>query len=274
MRLHMVLLGVTTALLLLVANNHKRQELDSQNAVAIASQATTSSLEVDSPQASLEDLTVPASEQAATHSEDSQVDESSIKTSAIITAQEANARINIRTSPSVDSEPVSYALVGDEFLLNQSETDTSGNVWHHVTSLDGELSGWVHGEFLKIQSSSIEGTRTSSFIEEDIHEEDILKDALAKSCGVPLKVHAYFLTQNHIIYLCYRRDNLIYVSQEKGTEHVISVDAVKVLQDSYVIANETYEYHLDAKTFRVVHMDDEGKETAILSDPIIHSEQY
>ncbi|MEM0982145.1 MAG: SH3 domain-containing protein, partial [Cyanobacteria bacterium P01_H01_bin.58] len=228
-----------------------------------------------SPQSSLEDLTVHASEPSVPNSENSLTAANSIQTLAIITAQEASARINIRTLPSVDSEPVGYALVGDEFVLEQSATDTSDNVWHHVTSLDSELSGWVHGDFLKVQpSTSIAETGASSSIEEDIHEEDILKDALAKNCRVPLKVHAYFLTQNHIIYLCYQRDDLVYVSQEKGTEHVISVNDVKVLQDSYVITNETYEYHLDANTFRVVHLDDAGKETAILSDPIIHSEQY
>lgn len=273
MRSHIVLLGVVTALLLLVANNHKRQKSASQGTVAIASEEITSSLVGLVPQASREDRTALSAEHATEELERSVADEGLNKTSGIITAQEVDTQINIRTSPSVDAEAIGYVLVGDAVFLSQSDTDSSGNIWHYITSPSSEMSGWIYGDFLKVQNSTFM-QETSSFVEEDMHEESILKDALASNCTRPLNVDAYFLTQNHIIYLCYERDDLVYVSQEKGTAHVISADAVKVLQNSYAIVNETYKYYLDATNFRVVHVDDEGKETEILAEPIIHSEQY
>lgn len=188
---------------------------------------------------------------------------------AVITAQDPNSEVNVRSLPSPEADSIGYGRVGDTVTLGRSEVAEDGYTWYYVTFQQSTTVGWIRSDFLDIPSTTSE-TETAT----DVPQKDLLKEAMDEHCGGPEAIAAYFLSQHYTMYLCQVRGQLRYVSQEKGTRQIIVVNDVQPVGGGYIIENGNYEYRLDSSAFTVVRLDDEGQEHAVLQDPIIHSERY
>lgn len=190
---------------------------------------------------------------------------------AVITAQNEDALINVRSLPSLEADLVGQGSVGDAVAIDGSEQADDGQTWYQITFEDTPTTGWIHSDFLDLQAG-VDGNEVAAVSQ--LPRQDVLKEALDEHCGGPGSVQAYFTTQNHTIYLCNRRGELMYLSQEAGTNQVFIADDAQAVGGGYVVVNDRYEYRLDSSTFTVVRIDDDGEETEILRDSVLHSERY
>ena len=77
-----------------------------------------------------------------------------------------------------------------------------------------------------------------------------------------------------IFYVCKIRHQRLYLSQEQGTEQVVTAQDVEALGGGYIIGNDNFEYRLDASSLVVVRLSDSGRQEEVLREPVIHSERY
>jgi len=188
---------------------------------------------------------------------------------AVITAQDSDAWVNVRSTPSQQSNPVGQGQVGDQVIVQEAAVADDGFTWYSVTFRQSAIAGWVRGDFLSRLTPS-EETPPSS----DATGIDPLKVALDEQCGGPRAIQSYFVTRNHIVYLCKVRGRWVYLSQEKGTTQVITAEDVEVAGGGYIITNGNYEYRLDASAFVVVRIDDAGDRHEVLIEPVTYTEKY
>lgn len=195
---------------------------------------------------------------------------------AVVTAQDPNAQVNVRSLPSQQSDPVGYRLVGEEVQLGRSETAEDGHLWYAISLEDETRVGWIRSDFLEVQPDGFVESAVESFITPSATDsaEDALKTALDDQCGGPKAVRAYFVTANHTIYLCQVRQGLVYLSQEQGTQQVIVAENVQVAGGGYIIVNDNYEYRLDSSGLAIVRMDEKGREHDVLQEAVTYSERY
>lgn len=197
---------------------------------------------------------------------------------AQVTAQDPNSQVNVRSLPSQTAASIGYGLVGDTVQLGRSDLSEDGHTWYSVTFLETPVVGWIRSDFLDIQAAPLNqadslqaGAPAPSAAD---LEQDALKAALDQQCGSPDAIRAYFVTQQHTIYVCEARRKLRYLSQEHGTQQVIVADTVQAAGGGYLIENGNFEYRLDASGFVIVRMDEAGKAHPVLKEPIIYSERY
>ncbi|HEY9887436.1 MAG TPA: SH3 domain-containing protein, partial [Candidatus Obscuribacterales bacterium] len=190
---------------------------------------------------------------------------------AVITAADPNAEVNVRSRPSVDSDPLGYGRVGDSVVLGRSETAADGQTWHYVTFADADTVGWVRSDFLDLPALSSEAEAAAA--PAVAVQSDSLKAALDEQCGSVRAIEAYYVTQSHTIYVCQRRGQRLYLSQEQGTDQVISATEVEALGGGYLIGNGNFEYRLDSSSVVVVRFDDSGRQDEVLREAVIYAER-
>jgi hypothetical protein len=64
------------------------------------------------------------------------------------------------------------------------------------------------------------------------------------------------------------------LSQETGTEQVVTAQDVEALGGGYIITNGNFEYRLDSGNFVVVRFDDSGQQEEVLRETIVYTERY
>jgi hypothetical protein len=64
-----------------------------------------------------------------------------------LTANDDQAQINVRESPSVNSPAPSYGVVGDRVWASET-AQAEGYIWYHVGFPKNKVSGWVRGDFV------------------------------------------------------------------------------------------------------------------------------
>lgn len=204
-----------------------------------------------------------------TNDSDSDQDTDVTGTEAVITAQDANAEVNVRSQPSQQSEAIGQGQVGDAVVLGRSEVAADDHLWYHVTFPTTQTIGWIRSDFLIVEAAPLSViTDTAS------RSPDTLKVSLDEHCGGPSTIQAYFVTASFISYLCQTRGDLRYVSQEKGTRHLVISDHVRAAGGGYIVVNGNYEYRLDSHTLTVVRFDDAGEEHTVLAESVAHAERY
>lgn len=75
--------------------------------------------------------------------------ESSVPGWVILTAEDTQARINIRNSPSVSASAAHYGVVGDRVWASRT-TEAEGYVWYFVGFSETQASGWVRGDLIRV----------------------------------------------------------------------------------------------------------------------------
>ncbi len=68
----------------------------------------------------------------------------------ILTANDSNARINLRKGPSIASDFLGYGLVGDRIKVLECQTgpDQDRTPWIKVQFLESQAIGWIRGDFV------------------------------------------------------------------------------------------------------------------------------
>jgi hypothetical protein len=193
---------------------------------------------------------------------------------AILTAEDVDAVINVRALPSPTGDPIGVGQVGDPVILGRSETADDGYTWHYVTFENSSIVGWIRDDLLEIQPAEPTATTASEVTTSSTSYSDVLKQALNEQCGNVKAIEAYFVSQNHTMYVCKVRSKRIFVSQESGTEQVITAQEVEALGGGYIISNGNFEYRLDSGNFVVVRFDDSGRQEEVLREPIVYTERY
>jgi hypothetical protein len=157
--------------------------------------------------------------------------------------------------------------------LGRSETAADGYVWRYVTFQNGTTVGWMRSDFLEVQAPAVAASTTATPAT-SAAARDLLKAALDEQCGSVKAIEAYFITQNHTIYLCQVRGQRLYLSQEKGTEQVIQAQEVEAIGGGYIVTNGDYEYRLDSSNFVVVRIGPAGQQEEVLREAVVYTERY
>jgi hypothetical protein len=65
----------------------------------------------------------------------------------VLTANETNARINLREAPSANGKYLGYGLVGDR-VQSIDQTTSDGYIWYKVQFPNSGAQGWIRGDFI------------------------------------------------------------------------------------------------------------------------------
>jgi hypothetical protein len=193
-----------------------------------------------------------------------------------LTADDPAAQINVRSQPTQTSDAIGYGEVGESVILGHTETDADGYTWYQVTFQRDDLVGWVREDLLALPTvdPTVEVEDTSAPVSAGQAPSDTLKTALDETCGSQQAIEAYYLTPSNTIYICKARNRRTYLSQETGTEQVVTAQDVEALGGGYIITNGNFEYRLDSGNFVVVRFDDSGQQEEVLRETIVYTERY
>lgn len=274
MRSRIVVGGVSIVLLLTLIGTCRQQASTQSDRL----EPVPSSANVDPPPSSANARTTTTSTDVSISSspdsetEASQTNEALAGRPALLTADDPDAVINVRSLPDPGAEPIGTGQVGDQVILEQAATAEDGFVWHYVTFRDDDATvGWIRADLLDIQPAA-EAPPSANTAQP--HTDDVLKQALDEQCGGTRAIEAYFIAQSHTIYICKIRNQRLYLSQESGTRQVVTAQEVKALGGGYIISNGNFEYRLDAGSFVVVHFDDSGRQEEVIRESIVYTERY
>ncbi len=191
--------------------------------------------------------------------------------SAVLTAQSADAEINLRTSPSTEAEARGYGLVGDQVQLLRSIEGKDGYTWYYLRLDTAGTEGWIRGDFIDAEpANGPTGQKTTQ-------EAEALAEALEGACrGVKNISHAYS-TPNYTIYICHVGSNVLYVSHEKGVPQTLvsrDVTPVRGSQTDYVATSGNFEYRISPQELVVYRIDDAGAYIQVLQEAVATAESY
>ena len=274
MRSQILVGGVLTILLLTLVNTYRQQASTSQSATETVAKSPSIFSAAEDPDQNSSELSTPSVAEPTLESPLSPHGQNTAGRVAILTAEDVDAVINVRSLPSSISEPIAVGTVGDTVIMGRSKISEDGYTWHYVTFEKASTVGWIREDLLDIQPIDPASIADSDRNLPSTPASDVLKQALDEQCGTTKVVEAYFVTQRHTIYVCRVRNKRLYISQETGTEQIITADEVKVLGNDYIVGNGNFEYRLDSSNFAVVRFDDSGKQEDVIREPVIYTERY
>ncbi len=105
--------------------------------------------------------------------------------SATLTAEQADAEINLRSQPTTQSASEGYGLVGDPVELLRAAEGEGGLTWYFVKFDGSGAEGWIRGDFIDTSGSSA-GQPPSSNISIDTFTVDELFTVGGGGCGMTL----------------------------------------------------------------------------------------
>jgi hypothetical protein len=76
---------------------------------------------------------------------------------AILTTDDTNAQVNLRSSPSVTSKLLGYGRVGDrvQILKQAASVDGDRYIWYQVRFPRSRTIGWIREDFVRLRTSQI-----------------------------------------------------------------------------------------------------------------------
>lgn len=270
-----ILVGSIFTILLLTLVNTCRQQASTSQSMTDETTATTPADEEASAEADWPGLSEAQVAQSTANSAAERQPQTLEGQVAVLTAEDADAIINVRSLPTPESDPIGAGTVGDQVILGRSELAEDGYTWYYVTFEASSTVGWIRSDLLDIQSAT-EPTApsTAENVSHTQPRSDVLKQALDEQCGDARAIEAYFVTQSHTIYVCKVRSQRLYISQEAGTEQIITAQDVQALGGGYIIGNGNFEYRLDSGSFVVVRFDDAGRQEEVLRESVVYTQRY
>ncbi|QYO63944.1 SH3 domain-containing protein [Leptolyngbya sp. 7M] len=73
---------------------------------------------------------------------------------ARLTAQQSNARINLRSRPSATSPDKGYGLVGDPVKLLDKAEGADGLIWYYAKFDASGAEGWIRSDFIQMNETT------------------------------------------------------------------------------------------------------------------------
>jgi uncharacterized protein YgiM (DUF1202 family) len=107
---------------------------------------------------------------------------------AILTAQEDNAQINLRSQPTVQSASKGYGLVGDSVRLLKASEGNNGLTWYLVKFDESGAEGWIRGDFVNTSGTAASNTVSNgqAGVSLDTFSSDELFAVGGGGCGMSL----------------------------------------------------------------------------------------
>ena len=205
---------------------------------------------------------------------------------AILTAQQADAQINLRSQPTTQSSEQGYGLVGDPVKILKSADGEGELTWYYIQFESSGAEGWVRGDFIDTAGTTTAGTTTAETttagtttagsqlatgVPAIAEAEDSLGEALDAICGGPANLNAYYSTQNYNIYICNSPNGLIYVGNEKGTNDTLVSQSVTTTETGFVARSGEYTYAIDGTALEVSL---DSNSAPLLQEPVEFAERY
>ncbi len=69
---------------------------------------------------------------------------------AVLRANNPDARINVRTAPTVNSSSPSYGIPGDRVEILREVSGSDGFTWYYVEFNRSRVRGWIRGDFIQV----------------------------------------------------------------------------------------------------------------------------
>ena len=175
---------------------------------------------------------------------------------AALTAQQADAQINLRSQPTTQSSEQGYGLVGDPVKLLKSANGEGGFTWYYVEFESSGAQGWVRGDFVNTAGTTDPTISTTPAVPETgvsaaAGPEDSLGEALDAICGGPENLSAYYSTQNYNVYICNAPSGLTYVGNQKGTNETLVSQNVATTGTGFQARSGEYVYTVNESTLEV-----------------------
>ena len=273
MRSRFLIGSVCAVLLLVVAGTCRQRSSSSQSATSSTEQLPTTAPESVTNPASLPttDSAADGQETRSTHSDNRPSLEGQI---AVLMADDPDSVINVRSLPSPESDPIGLGRVGEQVILGRSEPAEDGYTWYYVTFPGTSTMGWVREDLIDLPAVDPDAKPTAKAKLRAAPNNDVLKQVLNEQCGDMRAIEAYFVTPSHTIYVCKVRNKRLYLSQESGTQQVVTANEVEALGGGYIIGNGNFEYRLDSASFVVVRFDDSGRQEEVLRESVVYTERY
>jgi Bacterial SH3 domain len=88
-------------------------------------------------------------------SQNQQKSNSLLSQQATLTSNKPASRINIRDAASTKANARHYGFAGDSVKILDEKQDDKGKIWYQVKFVNSEASGWVSGNFVKLNKNDI-----------------------------------------------------------------------------------------------------------------------
>lgn len=106
--------------------------------------------------------------------------------SAALTAQQADAQINLRAQPTTASASKGYGLVGDSVKLLQAAEGEDGLTWYYVKFSESGAEGWIRGDFVGTTTAATNVAQQRASVDIDSFTTDELFAMGSGGCGMTL----------------------------------------------------------------------------------------
>ncbi|MEL7316287.1 MAG: SH3 domain-containing protein, partial [Cyanobacteria bacterium J06559_3] len=170
MRSHVVVLGgLVTVLVVLAVGHWQRQRAIQAASTAVSSPAMSPTQTIAAPPTTWPGVSESTPATVSVDPQTGRLGNAAISTvanretsgtvasvggMAVVTAQDPNAEVNVRSLPSSNADSLGYGMVGDTVTLGRSEAAEDGHTWHYVTFQDTSTTGWIRSDFLDILPNS------------------------------------------------------------------------------------------------------------------------
>jgi hypothetical protein len=105
--------------------------------------------------------------------------------SANLTAQQANAQINLRSRPTTESTAKGYGLVGDPVELLRATEGEDNLTWYYVKFDESGAEGWIRGDFIRTAGTTA-SLQQGANVDIDSFTTDELFGVGSGGCGMTL----------------------------------------------------------------------------------------
>ncbi|HEY9761916.1 MAG TPA: SH3 domain-containing protein [Trichocoleus sp.] len=176
---------------------------------------------------------------------------------ASLTAEEADAQVNLRSQPSTEADSLGYGVSGNEVYLLQLVEGEGGYTWYYAKFVQSETEGWVRGDFIATKDQAAGGTGSTA--------------VSTANCGSD-KQEAFFETKTFLVYICDAGGSLRYVGTDKQTQQSLVLNQVVRNQGTYVAINGDYQYHINDGTLAMYQVK-KGEYTQLDGEQVIKFER-
>jgi len=189
---------------------------------------------------------------------------------AYLTAQIAEAQINVRSQPTTQSDSLGFGLSGNEVELLRLAEGEGGYSWYYLKIAESQTEGWIRGDFIDTSGETVaaaqedESDAPTAEAEEEPDDQGV--------CG-RARQEAYFETDSLNIYICNTGDGLRYVSLDKENQESLVTEDVRSGQGTYVAIDGNYQYHLNNNTLAVYRVN-RGDYQPLANETVIRHERF
>lgn len=184
---------------------------------------------------------------------------------ASLTAQQAEAQINLRSQPTTQSTSLGYGLAGDQVELRQLAEGEGGFSWYYAYFPKSKATGWIRGDFIDTATPTAAKPATNA-------ASPTPAASTSTACGAD-RQESFFETPTFIITICKTAQGLRYIGLDKSNQNSLITDDVQYSQGTYIAINGTYQYHVNDQSLAVYQVE-AGKYTQLVAEPVTRHERY